>query len=348
MSNVRFIDLFAGIGGMRLGMESIGANCVFTCEKDRFALQTYNANFGDHVEATDIRSILAEDIPDHDVLTAGFPCQPFSLAGVSKNNSLGRQHGFLDATRGTLFFDVARIIKEKRPCAFLLENVRNLVSHDGGNTIGTIERVIRELGYSFSYAVIDARCFVPQGRARVFIVGFRDNAVEFDFQNVELPPQPEWPTLKTILHAEDCSGITEERYTRLFGIPDDRYTLSDHLWSYLQAYAAKHRAKGNGFGYGLFGPDDVARTLSARYHKDGAEILIHPSKVGANPRRLTPREAARLMGFVGTPEHPWIIPVSDTQAYRQFGNAVVPQVVGAIAHAMSPYIEASVELPNAA
>ena len=348
MAVLKFIDLFAGIGGMRLGMETIGAQCVFTCEKDAFALKTYNANFDDDVEPRDVREIDASDIEDHDVLTAGFPCQPFSLAGVSKKNSLGRRHGFLDEAQGTLFFDVARILDAKRPRAFLLENVRNLVSHDRGRTFATIQRVITEdLGYSFSHRIIDARCFVPQGRKRVFMVGFADGT-EFDFDDVQLAAPETWPKLESILHRDDGSGITELPYTRLAGIPSDRYTLSDHLWNYLQTYAEKHRAAGNGFGFGLFGPDDVARTLSARYHKDGAEILIRPARPGGNPRRLTPREAALLMGFVGTPERPWIIPVSDTQAYRQFGNAVVPEVVASIAKAMAPYLAAQRPLARAA
>ena len=334
---LKFVDLFAGIGGMRLGFDAIGAQCVFTSEWDSYSQQTYRSNFGDHDIAGDITQISANEIPSHDVLLAGFPCQPFSLAGVSKKNSLGRAHGFSCEAQGTLFFDVARIIAHHRPRAFVLENVKNLLSHDRGRTFEVIRRVLTEdLGYIIDWRVIDARCVVPQGRQRVFIVGFECNT-DFSMDDLEIPPVETWPLLGSILHPEDGSEDPEFPYTRFLGFVEDRYTLSPKLWAYLQAYAAKHRARGNGFGYGLFGPEDVARTLSARYHKDGAEILIRRPGRNAIPRRLTPREASRLMGF-DTPTRDWVIPVSDTRAYRQFGNAVVPQVAEIIARAVAPHI----------
>ena len=312
--NITFIDLFAGIGGMRLGFESIGAKCVFTSEWDEYAQKTYRANFPDSEIAGDITRVNHEDIPDHDVLLAGFPCQPFSLAGVSKKNSLGRAHGFLDVTQGTLFFDVARIIDAKRPRAFLLENVRNLVSHDNGKTFRVIRDTLEDLGYHIHHRIIDGRYFVPQHRERIFIAGFRE-PVDFDWGS----PPPARPRLGEILHTES--------------VPD-KYVLSDKLWNYLQAYAEKHKAKGNGFGCSVFGPDDTARTLSARYYKDGSEILINRGE-GNNPRRLTPRECARLMGYPDS----FQIPVSDTRAYKQFGNSVVVPVIkyaaGCLARALS-------------
>jgi DNA (cytosine-5)-methyltransferase 1 len=341
-----FIDLFAGIGGLRLGFESIGGQCVFTSEWDKFSQQTYRANFpdDDHEIAGDIRAVAAEDIPAHDVLLAGFPCQPFSIAGVSKKNALNRPHGFACETQGTLFFDVVRIIQHHRPAAFLLENVRNLVSHDRGRTFAVIRDVLeRELGYHIDFRVIDARCWVPQHRERIFIVGFRD-PTEFSFEALKLPAQNQRPTLGSILHPEDGSETPDQRYTvGNIARVADRYTLTDHLWTYLKAYAEKHRAKGNGFGFGLVGPEDVARTLSARYYKDGSEILVK-RKRGA-PRRLTPRECARLMGFDAPRGADFKIPVSDTQAYRQFGNSVVVPAVKAVAELMAPSIYAAVTPP---
>lgn len=334
----RFIDLFAGIGGMRRGFETIGGKCVFTSEWDRFSQETYRANYPmDHELAGDITKIEAEDIPDHEVLLAGFPCQPFSLAGVSKLNSLNRKHGFQCNVQGTLFFDVARIIKHHRPRAFLLENVKNLKSHDGGRTFEVIMTTLQEdLGYRVQTRIIDARSWVPQHRERIFLVGFRDDN-GFDFDDMMLPGASAAPRLLSILHPEDGSEEADGRFTvGPRGKVDPRYTLSDHLWGYLQAYAEKHRQKGNGFGFGLFGPQDVARTLSARYHKDGSEILVKQSR--KNPRRLTPRECARLMGFEKPGGSAFRIPVSDTQAYRQFGNAVVVPVVEAIARHMAPFI----------
>lgn len=324
----RFIDLFAGIGGLRIGFENIGGKCVFTSEWDKYASETYRKNFPedqDHVFAGDIRNYTKDGsalkkIPQHDVLLAGFPCQPFSIAGVSKKNALGRPHGFMDATQGTLFFDVAQIIRYHRPKAFLLENVKNLQRHDRGRTFTTIMNVLKEdLGYKVTTRVLSARPWVPQGRERIFIVGFRDHEADFSFDDVGIPLGRE-PKLRDILQKN----------------VDNKYTLTPKLWEYLQNYKKKHEAKGNGFGFGLFGPNDVARTLSARYYKDGSEILIDQGK-GQRPRRLTPTECARLMGFERE-NRIWKIPVSDTQAYKQFGNAVVVPVVEAIAEAMSPWL----------
>lgn len=300
----RFIDLFAGIGGFRIAFTEAGGECVYASEWDAYAQKTYEANFG-HKPDGDITKVSEDDIPDHDILTAGFPCQPFSIAGVTKNNALGKMHGLLHETQGTLFFDVARIIKKKRPQAFILENVKNLVSHDKGNTFRIIMRTLRdELGYHVFPYILDARYVVPQHRERIYIVGFRDTSF-FDL--------PELPDLHPRFR-----DILQENV-------EDKYTLSDHLWTYLQNYALKHRAKGNGFGYGLTDLDGIARTLSARYYKDGAEILV--PQENKNPRRLTPRECARLMGYPDTYE----IVCSDTRAYKQFGNSVVVPVVKHVA-----------------
>lgn len=338
-----FIDLFAGIGGLRLGFESAGGRCIFTSEWNPRAQETYRANFpDDHEIDGDITKIAAADIPQHDVLLAGFPCQPFSIAGVSKKNALGRPHGFACETQGTLFFDVARILAHHRPTAFLLENVKNLQSHDQGRTFDVILRTLREeLGYHVGYRVIDAQAFVPQHRERIFIVGFRE-PTKFNFDEVELPA--EGPKLGAILHPEDCSEIAEAPFTEgKRAKVSEKYTLTPHLWRYLQDYADKHKAKGNGFGFGLVGPNDVTRTLSARYYKDGSEILVR-QRSNETPRRLTPRECARLMGF-DTAERvaqrgPFRIPVSDTQAYKQFGNAVVVPVVEAIAKKLAAHLPA--------
>lgn len=343
----RFIDLFAGIGGLRVGFERIGGTCVFTSEWNKFSQATYKANFEDdtHDVNGDITAIHEADIPPHDVLLAGFPCQPFSIAGVSKKNSLGRPHGFADETQGTLFYDVVRILRHHKPKAFLLENVKNLLSHDRGNTFRVITHALNELGYVIDHKVIDARHWVPQHRERIFIVGFREDCpADFSLDDVVLPQGPN-PRLESILHPGDGSEVVEEPYT--FGPAAEvspRYTLTPKLWEYLQKYAAKHKAAGNGFGFGLCGPESVARTLSARYYKDGSEILIaQPGK--DIPRRLTPRECARLMGFDQPGSNrPWKIVVSDTQAYRQFGNAVAAPVAVAIAEAMAPWIHNVVAL----
>ena len=328
-----FIDLFAGIGGMRLGFRAAGGQCLFTSEWNPWAQKTYRSNFGaDELLTGDITQVDAEDIPDHDVLLAGFPCQPFSIAGVSKKNALGRPHGFECTTQGTLFFDVARILAAKRPKAFLLENVKNLISHDKGNTFRVILETLREeLGYTVSARVIDGRCFVPQHRERVLLVGFREDT-GFSFDGLQLPENG--PRLKTILHPENGTEPAEEPYTTgREAKVHAKYTLTKKLWEYLQNYAEKHRLAGNGFGYGLVDEDSVARTLSARYYKDGSEILIRRGRV-KTPRRLTPRECARLMGF----PQDFRIPVSDTQAYKQFGNSVVVPVIEAVAQHMKPHI----------
>ncbi len=306
-----FFDLFAGIGGTRIAFENAGAKCVFTCEWDKFAQQTYKENFN-KVDASDVRDLDIDDIKDHDILIAGFPCQPFSIAGVSKKNSLGELHGFRDKKQGNLFFQIARILDGKRPKAFLLENVKNLVFHDKKRTFQTISETLNNLDYDFSYKILDGKYYVPQHRERIYIVGFDKKRygekIEFVFPE---KPEGKLPELKDIL----------------LDHVDEKYTLSDNLWKYLQEYAEKHRRKGNGFGYGLNDPkfDTTTRTLSARYHKDGSEVLIKQN--GKNPRRLTPRECARLMGFNDN----FIIPVSDTQAYRQFGNSVIVPLVEKIA-----------------
>lgn len=308
-SQFTFIDLFAGIGGMRLAYENVGGRCVYSNEWNKYSQQTYYANFGEQPEG-DITKVDAKTIPDHDILVAGFPCQPFSIAGVSKKISLGRKTGFEDKTQGTLFFDVCRILKEKCPKAFMLENVKNLKSHDKGRTFKTILESLDELKYKVFFAVLDGQNFVPQHRERIIIVGFDmeryGDDIEFDFDITPVNPKP---VMRDILEKK----------------VDDKYTLSDNLWTYLQNYAAKHRAAGNGFGYGIAPLDGVSRTISARYHKDGSEILI--AQKGKNPRRLTPRECARLQGF---PES-FVIPVSDTQAYRQFGNSVVVPLIENVA-----------------
>jgi DNA (cytosine-5)-methyltransferase 1 len=333
-----FVDLFAGIGGLRRGFEGIGGKCLFTCEWDKYSQITYRANFpsDDHEIAGDIREVKAADIPEHDLLLAGFPCQPFSIAGVSKKNALNRPHGFACEAQGTLFFEVARIIGHHRPKAFLLENVKNLVNHDAGHTFSVIRKVLtEELGYHIDWKVIDAKGWVPQHRERIFIAGFRDDT-DFTFSNMPVLDPLKGPKLSSILHSENGSEKPEKPYTAgRQATVADKYTLSAHLWTYLRAYAEKHRGMGNGFGFGLFGPDDVARTLSARYYKDGSEILI--KQKGKAPRRLTPRECARLMGF-DEPENPCRIPVSDTQAYKQFGNAVAIPVVKAVAKHMQASI----------
>ncbi|WP_111735570.1 DNA (cytosine-5-)-methyltransferase [Roseovarius amoyensis] len=329
----RFVDLFAGVGGIRIPFEEIGGRCVFTAEWDRFSRETYHANFpepadSEHVFAEDVRpwADTPEKIPAHDVLLAGFPCQPFSIAGVSKKNALGRPHGFMCDTQGTLFYDLAKIIGHHRPPAFLLENVKNLERHDGGKTFATIMHVLEnELGYRVFHRVVSSTPWVPQKRERIFIVGFKDHSIDFDFDQLAIP-EGDGPTLGSILDKE----------------VDPKYTLTEHMWTYLQGYKEKHRKAGHGFGYSLFGPKDVARTLSARYYKDGSEILIE--QIGNRPRRLTPRECARLMGFEKPGRTAWKIPVSDTQAYRQFGNAVVVPVVRAVAQLMQSRIFEAMEL----
>lgn len=307
-SKFTFIDLFAGIGGMRIPFESLGGHCVFSSEYDAYPAKMYQDNFGEK-PAGDITKINAADIPKHDLLIGGFPCQPFSLAGVSKKKSLGREHGFKDKTQGTLFFDVARIIEHHRPKAFLLENVKNLMSHDGGNTFKTIMETLRnELGYRVEAKLIDARNFVPQHRERVYIVGFLP----------EYGQSFEFPQIPSRTHKLADILLPDNEV-------DPKYTLSDRLWAGLQRHAQKHKERGNGFGFGLVERKDIARTLSARYYKDGSEILI--KQKNKNPRRLTPEECARLMGF----PKDYKITVSDTRAYKCFGNSVVVPVVQSIA-----------------
>lgn len=304
-----FIDLFAGIGGMHIAYASAGARCVYSNEWNKYSQQTYYANFGIQPD-DDITKVVAEDIPDHDILVAGFPCQPFSIAGVSKKQSLGRATGFEDKTQGTLFFDVCRILKAKRPKAFMLENVKNLCSHDRGRTFKVIQESLAELNYKVFFQILDGKAYVPQHRERIVIVGFDmeryGEDINFEFA---LEPGERQPVMRDILETD----------------VSNKYTLSDKLWVYLQNYAAKHKAAGNGFGYGIAPLDGISRTISARYYKDGSEILI--AQEGKNPRRLTPRECARLQGFPDS----FKIPVSDTQAYKQFGNSVVVPLMAEVA-----------------
>lgn len=364
-----FVDLFAGIGGIRRGFEEIGGRCVFTSEWNAPAVRTYKANnYSDpvvHSFNDDIRKVTLSDqedvkemqiaanihrmIPDHDVLLAGFPCQPFSIAGVSKKNALGRAHGFECKTQGTLFFDVARILDVKRPAAFLLENVKNLKSHDKGRTFKVIMEALDELGYwvadvdvndSTDPKIVDGQDFVPQHRERIVLVGFRrdlDVHEGFTLKDIKKYAPKKKPRLGDILEKEF----------------DEKYILTPKLWEYLFNYSIKHKAKGNGFGYGLVRSGDVTRTLSARYYKDGSEILIdrgfNPEKdfhdklnLKNRPRRLTPRECARLMGYDKPDGAEFRIPVSDTQAYKQFGNSVVVPVFAAAAKLMKPYIKAAI------
>lgn len=346
-SSFRFIDLFAGIGGFRKAFDSIGGKCVFTSEWDKSCRITYQANYDcdDHPVVGDIREFTKDEdsldrIPKHDVLLAGFPCQPFSIAGVSKKNSLGRAHGFLCDTQGTLFFDLAQIIAHHKPPVILLENVKNLLSHDGGKTFKVIKKTLeKDLGYVISVRVIDAKPWVPQHRERILIAGFRLDT-GFTFDDMQIPDKSTWPTLASILHK--TGGLEEDEPPYLVsGKVGEKYTLTPRLWEYLQEYKAKHQAKGNGFGFSLFGPKDVSRTLSARYYKDGSEILI--KQRGKRPRRLTPRECSRLMGFDGPNESNFKISVADTPAYKQFGNSVVVPLIKTVAEHMRPFIFKTIE-----
>lgn len=347
-----FIDLFAGIGGIRTGFERAGGKCIFTSEYDKYAVKTYLANFYcDHDVHGDIREItqpedkskkqaydhIQKSIPDHDVLLAGFPCQPFSIAGVSKKNSLGRAHGFECDTQGTLFFDVARIIEAKRPVAVLLENVKNLKSHDRGNTFKVIMKTLDELGYEIADShfdetesdpkVINGKNFVPQNRERIVLAAFRKDlggSQDLTLKNIKKYFPKKEPKVGDILDSNDSI--------------EEKYTLTPKLWEYLKDYAEKHKKAGNGFGFGkVTASDRSTRTLSARYYKDGSEVLIDRGP-DQRPRRLTPKECARLMGFDKPKESSFVIPVSDTQAYKQFGNSVVVPVFEAVAKLMKPYI----------
>lgn len=328
----RFVDVFAGIGGIRMGLEAAGGVCVYTIERDPHAVETYRANFAHDpaLRPLDVTGVDSREIPDYDVLAAGFPCQPFSLAGISKKKSLGRAHGFDDVRSGNLFFQIIRLIDNapRTPAVLFLENVKHLTRHDGGRTFRVISDAIEARGYTFAHAVLDAQPWVPQHRERTFIVALHRDV--FGGRTFEFPtgqPARPWPTLGAILDS---------------GLVDARYTLTVNLWDYLQRYAAKHRDAGNGFGYSLADENGVARTLSARYHKDGSEILIDTG--GPRPRRLTPRECARLMGYPDS----FVIPVSDTQAYRQFGNSVVVPVVEwlsiALARQLSPVLGSGASL----
>ena len=356
-----FIDLFAGIGGLRRSFENIGGRCVFTSEWDEYAQRTYMANFYDEHELNgDIKEIteggkiteetgtpkeeLSENeidqyidthIPDHHVLLAGFPCQPFSIAGVSKKNALGRAHGFDCKIQGTLFFDICKILKVKRPACFLLENVKNLKSHNKGDTFNSIIEALDAAGYNVPKPrVINAKDYLPQNRERIVIVGFRkDLPIGNGFNLQKVKP-------KTTEIVNRLGDLLEES-------PDQKYTLTPKLWDYLKAYKAKHRGNGNGFGYDLFTPDSAyTRTLSARYYKDGSEILLAKNKGHATqcengesiPRKLMPKECARLMGFDKPGEENFRIPVSDTRAYKQFGNSVVVPVFEATARVMKKHI----------
>lgn len=351
----RFIDLFAGIGGLRRAFDmetGVGGECVFTSEWDKYARITYSQNYGetDDEIAGDITEVSETDIPQHEVLLAGFPCQPFSIAGVSKKNALKRPHGFACEDQGNLFFDVARIIKHHRPKAVLLENVRNLANHDKGRTFRVIRQTLEdELEYDIFPMILDAKSWVPQHRERIFIVGFpRERKVtDFSLQALKDRDPLSGPKLSTILHPEDGSEKAEGHFTTGEKAKvSDKYVLTEHLWNYLQRYAEKHRAAGNGFGFGLNSPEDVARTLSARYYKDGSEILIR--RPSGSPRRLTPRECARLMGFDKPGESKFKIKVSDTQAYKQFGNAVVAPVATDVARLMLPRIAETAGVAEAA
>jgi len=303
-----FIDLFSGIGGIRLGFDKYGGVCVFSSEIDKFACITYKKNFREYPSG-DITELLIDDIPDHEILTAGFPCQPFSLSGVVKRESLNRPHGFDCIEKGHLIFKIIEILKIKQPKAFFLENVKNLKSHNKGQTFKTILKLLEEVGYTVFSKIIDACAIVPQHRERLYIIGFREDlGIDFKFPSI---PNTN-PKLKYILD----------------DVVDPKYTLSDKMWNYLISYKEKHRKKGNGFGYGLGQKEGISRTLQARYYKDGSEILI--PQTGKNPRKLTPRECARLMGFPDT----FKIPVSNTQAYKQFGNSVVVPLVELIAWSM--------------
>lgn len=411
-----FIDLFAGIGGIRQGFEEIGGRCVFTSEWDEKARRTYLANhyvdgheleyflsdapsFEQSKEANsgfmDIKRItlsdtekagskaaldhIREHIPEHDTLLAGFPCQPFSLAGVSKKNSLGRSHGFECETQGTLFFDIEKIVEARQPKFIVLENVKNLVGHDSGKTFAVIVRTLDKLGYWISDVtdrateielsiaevrksgpgpiIIDAKDYLPQHRERLVLVCVRKDLSHegFTLTKIAKPKGQQRPRLTDVLSDS----------------VDDKYRLTPGLWGYLFKYALKHQAKGNGFGFGLVNPKDenaVTRTISARYHKDGSEILINDNGLSEDylaeakadperrfdptvrtPRRLTPRECARLMGFEKPgrlkkkQDREFQIPVSDTAAYRQFGNAVAVPVFRAVAKLMRPMILDAVE-----
>ena len=368
----RFVDLFAGIGGIRKPFDEIGGECVLTCEWDEYAQKTYKANWGNglnHRFVSDIKSItqsegktgvnlakaIDQSMPDHDVLLAGFPCQPFSIAGVSKKNALKRAHGFECKDQGQLFFDICRVLSVKQPPIAILENVKNLKSHDKGTTFKVIKEMLTNLpehqktlfekviGVDMQPywianlnddkpdpKVIDGKRFIPQHRERVVLVCIRADIVAklnlentINLNNIKTPRSR--PSLEDVLEPNDSV--------------DEKYTLTPRMWVYLENYAKKHKAKGNGFGFGMVtrNKSDVTRTLSARYYKDGSEVLINQDDVNKRPRRMTPQECARLMGFVSKKEA-FSIPVSDTRAYKQFGNSVVVPVFRAVAELIDPHI----------
>ena len=324
-----------------MGFELIGGRCIFASEWNLACQKTYKANFcTTHPIVGDITDIFSEDIPKHDLLLAGFPYQPFSIAGATKKNALGKKHGHSCEYQWAMFYEIARIIAHHRPQAFLLENVKNLLSHDKGHTFRVIRNILEDqLGYRIDWRVINDASFVPQKRERIFIVGFlRDSG--FDFSGLKIPDLVDGPKMESVLHPEDGSEHEEPPFTdgKLAKV-DSRYTLSPALWPYLKEKAQKHRAKGNGFSYGLVGPHDVARTPSTCYFKNGADILVQQR--GKRPRRLTPRECARLMGFDRQGRPPFKIPVSDTQAYIQFANTVAVPVVEAVARHMRLHIVGS-------
>ena len=325
----KFIDLFAGIGGFRIAFQNVGGRCVFSSEWDKYAKKTYEANFGE-VPYGDIRKINKRSIPDHDVLLAGFPCQPFSLAGISKKNSLGRKHGFEDETQGTLFFEIKEILKQKQPKAFMLENVKNLLSHDNKRTFETIRHTLEDvLGYVVNWKIVDGANWEPQHRERIFIVGYHPDKINISRDKIVIPDKPRGkynrPELKDIILKK----------------VDKKYTLGPGTWATLKRHKAHHAAVGNGFGYGLHTlpiPDgSIARTISARYHKDGGEMLIEQK--GGRPRKLTKEEAMQLQGF--DPER-FRFPVSDTQMYRQIGNSVVVPAVHETAREMAKILKARI------
>jgi len=302
----KYIDLFAGIGGMRIPFDEYGGQCVFTSEWDKFAKKTYIENHGGEVHG-DITQVDPQLIPKFDLLLAGFPCQPFSNAGLKK--------GFED-TRGTLFFNIAKIIETHKPKAVFLENVKGLLTHDKGKTYREILRILEELGYTVSAQLHNAKDYgLPQNRSRIYIIALKGNS-SFTFSK---------------------APKTSTKLGDILQTPGDLerdYTISNVLWAGHKRRKEDHNKKGNGFGYSLFDRDSpYTSTISARYYKDGSEILINQGK-GKNPRKLSPREAARLQGF---PES-FIISVSDGQAYKQFGNSVAVPAIRSVAHKLSPIL----------
>jgi len=349
MQGFTFTDWFAGVGGVRIACERAGGTCVYGAEIDKFARTTYQEYFGeeDHF-VKDVTQVDGDEVPDHDLLTAGFPCQPFSRGGISTKEYLGKNHGFKDATKGTLFFDVARILEAKQPPYILLENVKNLLSHDGGNTWRIISETLRELGYDHSAQVLNARPVTPQNRERVFVVGLRADLLPSTSSTVA------WHVFWR--HVEELCAAAAEREAARHGCnPQDwpgvgavledgdveEFTLPDGTWQWLQDHTAKHKARGNGYGYGMVDADsEYTRCLSARYHKDGSEALVDMG-VDVNPRKLTPVECARLQGFPAEFERLYdrgAQVVSNTQAYRQMGNSVCVPLVGAIVEGMRAHL----------